>query len=163
MAIPAEHVAHDAAAEDKIINDVAKYGFHVAIVPGDGYSPAFAYTIGLYETYGYPELICFGLPQDLLHSVLWSGKELLDKHPVPDQSLGYPDFIGTTLAMVSGSIKVRIFRPCKSYGRIKKRSFLGKKALIRLGRLDSLYLTAIWISNSEKSAIQPFLLPAKCW
>jgi hypothetical protein len=84
---------HDAAAEKQIISDVAQYGFHVAIVLGDGYSPTFAYTIGLYKTYGYPELICFGLPQNLLHSVLWSGKELLDKQPVPDQALGYPNFI----------------------------------------------------------------------
>jgi len=94
MVTPEEHAAHDAAAERKISSDVAKYGFHVATVPSDGYSPAFAYTIGLYKTYGYPELICFGLNQDLLHSMLWSGKELLDKHPVPDQTLGYPNFIG---------------------------------------------------------------------
>lgn len=94
MATPEEYAAHDAAAEKKIISDVEKYGFHVAIIPGDGYSPAFAYTIGLFKTYGYPELICFGLHQDLLHSVLWSGKELLDKQPLPDLSVGYPDFIG---------------------------------------------------------------------
>lgn len=94
MPTPEEHAAYDAAAEQQIISDVAKYGFHIAIVPGDGYSPAFAYTIGLYKTYGYPELICFGLNQDLLHSVLWSGKELLDKQPRPDQSIGYPNFIG---------------------------------------------------------------------
>lgn len=94
MITPEEHTEHDAAAEKKIISDVEKYGFHVAIIPGDGYSPAFAYTIGLYRTYGYPELICFGLNQDLLHSVLWSGKELLDKQPMPDQSIGYADFLG---------------------------------------------------------------------
>lgn len=93
MATPEEHAAHNTAAEKKIVSDVEKYGFHVATVPGDGYSPTFAYTIGLYKTYGYPELICFGLNPDLLHSVLWSGKELLDKQTVPDQSLSYPDFI----------------------------------------------------------------------
>jgi hypothetical protein len=94
MATPEEHAAHDSAAEKKIVSDVEKYGFHVAQIPGDGYSPSFAYTIGLYKTYGYPELICFGLNLDLLHSVLWSGKELLDKQPIPDQSIGYPDFLG---------------------------------------------------------------------
>ena len=94
MPTPEEHAAHDAAAEEKIISDVEKYGFHVVQVPGDGYSPSLAYTIGLYKTYGYPELICFGLSLDLLHSVLWSGKELLDKQPTPDQSIGYADFIG---------------------------------------------------------------------
>lgn len=94
MATPEEHAAHDAAAEKKVINDVEKYGFHVVQVKDDGYSPSFAYTIGLYKTYGYPELICFGLSLDLLHSVLWSGKELLDKQSIPDQNIGYADFLG---------------------------------------------------------------------
>lgn len=94
MLTPEEHAAHDAAAEQKIVSDVEEYGFHVAQIPGDGYSPSFAYTIGLYKTYGYPELICFGLNPGLLHSVLWAGKKLLGKQPRPDQSAGYPDFIG---------------------------------------------------------------------
>ncbi len=94
MAPSEERAAHNTATERRIISDVGKYGFHIVTVLGDGYSPTFAYTIGLYKTYGYPELICFGLNQDLLHSVLWSGKELLDKQPALDQSLGYPDFIG---------------------------------------------------------------------
>jgi hypothetical protein len=94
MATPEEHEAHDAEAEKKIVSDVEQYGFHIAQFHGDGYSPSFAYTIGLFKTYGYPELICFGLNLDLLHSVLWSGKKLLDKQPNLDQSIGYPDFIG---------------------------------------------------------------------
>lgn len=89
-----EHAAHDAAAEEKISSDVKQYDFHIVQVKGDGYSPGFAYAIGLFKTYGYPELICFGLNLDLLHSVLWSGKELLDKHSVPDQNVGYPDSLG---------------------------------------------------------------------
>lgn len=89
-----EHAAHNAETERKIISDVEQYGFHIAQFHGDGYSPSFSYTIGLFKTYGYPELICFGLNLDLLHSVLWSGKESLDKQPVPDQSIGHPDFLG---------------------------------------------------------------------
>ena len=94
MTTPEEHTAHDAEAEKKIISDVKQYGFHIAQFHGDGYSPSFSYTIGLFKTYGYPELICFGLNLNLLHSALWSGKELLDKQPAPNQSIGYPDFIG---------------------------------------------------------------------
>ncbi|HEX8425035.1 DUF4262 domain-containing protein [Hymenobacter sp.] len=94
MATPEEHATHDAEAEKKIISDVEQYGSHIGQVNSNGYSPSFSYTIGLFKSYGYPELICFGLSLDLLHSVLWSGKELLDKYPAPDQSLGYPDFLG---------------------------------------------------------------------
>lgn len=94
MTTPEEHAEHDAAAEKRISSDVEKYGFHIAQVSGDGYSPSFSYTIGLSKTYGYPELICFSLNPDLLHSVLWSGKELLDAQSVLDQTIGYPNFIG---------------------------------------------------------------------
>ncbi|MBJ6109723.1 DUF4262 domain-containing protein [Hymenobacter sp. BT523] len=94
MTTPEEHAEHNAEAEQQIVNDVAQYGFHVAIVPGDGYSPTFAYTIGLFKSYGYPELICFGLSHDLMHSMFWTAKELFDQQPNPDLSVGYPDFIG---------------------------------------------------------------------
>ncbi|BBU33385.1 hypothetical protein BTHE68_71190 (plasmid) [Burkholderia sp. THE68] len=33
-------------------------------------TPGFAYTIGLEETYGHPELIVFGLPYEVAHGVL---------------------------------------------------------------------------------------------
>ena len=94
MTTPEEHAAHNAEAETKIISDIEQYGFHVATIPGDGYSPAFAYTIGLFKTYGCPELICFGLNHDLMHSMFWTAKELFDKQPSPNLSIGYPDFIG---------------------------------------------------------------------
>ena len=93
MATPQGHKDHNAEAEKRILSDVKAHGFHVALFNGDGYSPIFAYTIGLYKTHGYPELICFGLGLDLLHSVLWEGKRLLDKQPKPDPSVGYPDFL----------------------------------------------------------------------
>ena len=93
MATPEEHAEHNTAAEKRILSDIQEHGFHVALFNGDGYSPSFAYTIGLYRTFGYPELICFGFGLDLLHSILWEGKQLLDKQPQPDQSIGYPNFL----------------------------------------------------------------------
>jgi hypothetical protein len=93
MATLEEHEAHDTEAEKQILSDVAEHGFHVALLNSDGYSPSFAYTIGLYKTYGYPELVCFGLHLDLLHSMLWEGKRLLDKQPELDLTAGYADFL----------------------------------------------------------------------
>jgi Domain of unknown function (DUF4262) len=93
MATPEEHAAHDAESEKRILSDIKEHGFHIALFNGDGYSPSFAYTIGLFKTYGYPELICFGLSLELLHSVLWSGKDLLDKQSSPDLAAEYPDFL----------------------------------------------------------------------
>lgn len=93
MATPEEHEAHDAAAEKGIISDVEKHGFSIALFNGDGYSPSFGYTIGLFKTYGYPELICFGLSHDLMHSIFWTGKELFDKQREPDLAIGHSDFL----------------------------------------------------------------------
>jgi len=93
MATPEEHAAHNAESEKRILSDVEEHGFHIALYNGDGYSPSFAHTIGLYKTYSYPELICFGFSLELLHSVLWEGKRLLDKEPMPDPSSGYSGFL----------------------------------------------------------------------
>ena len=56
--------------EKKISNDVKQYGFHIAFVPEDEYLPGFAYTIGLKKTYNHPEIILFGLNQELLSAIL---------------------------------------------------------------------------------------------
>jgi hypothetical protein len=93
MVTPEEHAAHDAKSEKRILSDVKEHGFHIALYNSDGYSPSFAHTIGLYKTYGYPELICLGFSLELLHSVLWEGKRLLDKQPKPDPNVGYSDFL----------------------------------------------------------------------
>jgi len=56
--------------EKKIIDDVEQFGFHIAFVPEDEYLPSFAYTIGLKKTYNHPEIILFGLNQQLLGGIL---------------------------------------------------------------------------------------------
>jgi Domain of unknown function (DUF4262) len=58
--------------EQKIIDNVAEHGWHcVAVGAGDD-DPSFAYSVGLWETLKTPELITFGLPLKLMHSMLWS-------------------------------------------------------------------------------------------
>jgi hypothetical protein len=44
----------------------------VNLIPaGDRHDePAFAYTTGLYKTFGHPELICFGLRHEVMHGML---------------------------------------------------------------------------------------------
>lgn len=56
--------------EKKIIDDVKEFGFHIVFVPEDEYLPSFAYTIGLKKTYNHPEIILFGLNQQLLGGIL---------------------------------------------------------------------------------------------
>ncbi|MEO1513543.1 MAG: DUF4262 domain-containing protein [Bacteroidota bacterium] len=64
------HVDHDKLAEERIIQDVELYGFHIALLPADDYLPAFAYTIGLYQNHQHPEFIVFGLSTDVMGRLL---------------------------------------------------------------------------------------------
>ena len=116
MATLEEHADNFDPTEKQILSDVEKYGFHIAFINGDGYSPSFAYTIGLFKTHNYPELICFGLDQDLMHSMFWTAKEMFDKEPVPNLAVGHPDFLEGFDVRLSPVDKAR-YRDYFSYGR----------------------------------------------
>ena len=50
--------------------NIDKFGLQVITVTTTGYSQPFAYSIGLWETYKHPEILCFGLPADLAHAII---------------------------------------------------------------------------------------------
>jgi hypothetical protein len=60
---------HD-GMEDVVRHNVAEYGCHVMKVAADDEGAGFAYSIGLTQTYGQPEVICFGLRDDVMHSMV---------------------------------------------------------------------------------------------
>ncbi len=99
--------------DEKILHDFEVFGWHVVKVVGDSIGPAFAFTIGLSRRFGHPELIMFGLPLDVMHSVLnlagdaiKAGRryeqgavasELLEGHScrlLPFPRAAYRDFLG---------------------------------------------------------------------
>ncbi len=65
---------HNCIGKDELLvltkGNIEKFGHQVILVYGTGYSPSFAYSIGLYNTYKHPEIICFGLPGDLGHGII---------------------------------------------------------------------------------------------
>jgi Domain of unknown function (DUF4262) len=56
--------------EQKLLDDVQKFGWHCMNVFGDEEHEPFSYTVGLFHTYGHPELLIYGLPREVAHSVL---------------------------------------------------------------------------------------------
>lgn len=59
--------ASDHALEQKIIANVRDHGCHINLVSDpDGNTPTFAYSVGFPETLGQPEVILFGLPDDVM-------------------------------------------------------------------------------------------------
>lgn len=57
--------------------NIEKFGLQVIMVDSTSYSPSFAYSIGLWESYNHPEIICFGLPKDLGHAIINDVAEII--------------------------------------------------------------------------------------
>jgi len=74
---------HDCIDRDDLLkntkDNVVKYGLQVLIVKSAGYLPSFGYSIGLWENYKHPEIICFGLPNNLLHEIINDIAEIIKK------------------------------------------------------------------------------------
>ena len=60
------------AAEDnkEIQDNIDQYGLNVRHVLEDERGPGFSYSIGLYKSYGHPEIIIVGLKQELAHILI---------------------------------------------------------------------------------------------
>ena len=50
--------------------NIEEFGLQVIMVSSTEYSPSFAYSIGLWERYNHPEIICFGFSNDLGHAII---------------------------------------------------------------------------------------------
>jgi len=107
------HTTATDPGEQKLLDDVNKFGWHCVNVFGDSEHEPFSYTIGLFHTYGHPELLIYGLPREIARTVLnvaaeaaASGKamdlnqptdELLEGYAcvfVPVPLVDYPEHVG---------------------------------------------------------------------
>jgi hypothetical protein len=57
-------------SDGSLLKKLEEYGWYVIKVGADDSEPAFAYTLGLYENFGHPEIIIFGLDFDTMHQLL---------------------------------------------------------------------------------------------
>lgn len=73
-------------AERKVLSDVAEYGWHCLNIHPDGDSAPWTFTIGLYKTWGFPELIIVGLKSEVAHGILNIVATGLAKGSRPDLS-----------------------------------------------------------------------------
>lgn len=74
---------------DKINKDIEKSGFSVMAIASDGESPPFCYTVGLFETYGVPEITLVGLRPEMAHMLITDvvDRYIKEHHTLP---LGVP-------------------------------------------------------------------------
>lgn len=74
------------AVEQKLIDDVRQHGWQVMKVASrsdEPQLPPFAYTIGLMASFGWPELICYGLKADTMAVLLNSAVDELRRRSQP--------------------------------------------------------------------------------
>ena len=95
MTSPQDHKCID---DEKLIDDIKKYGWTVMLIEATDYLPSFAYTVGLWKNYNHPELICFGLTTKSLHSSLNVGGELVKDGHKLQVGRDYDDFFENGIA-----------------------------------------------------------------
>lgn len=61
---------HNCRNNEQTKSDIEKFGLSVIIIEATDYSPSFAYSIGLWQKFKHPELICFGLRTQTLHTII---------------------------------------------------------------------------------------------
>ena len=65
-----EEKLHGYSNDERTISDIEKYGLSVILIEATDYLPSFAYSIGLWQKYNHPEIICFGLGVQTLHNIV---------------------------------------------------------------------------------------------
>ncbi len=88
----AVHSEDSSKEDDKIIEDVAKFGWHVVMIEATDYFPSFAYTVGLWKNYNHPEIIAFGLSLKTLHLILNDAGDNIKKGGHYETGKVYSDF-----------------------------------------------------------------------
>ncbi|MFB9080514.1 DUF4262 domain-containing protein [Flavobacterium procerum] len=72
---------HNCIDPDELRKDIEvnieKYGLQVIMIEATDYLPSFAYSIGLWQKYNHPEIICFGLSTSLLHKIINNVAEII--------------------------------------------------------------------------------------
>ncbi len=69
---------HNCENHKKTQLDIDKFGLSVIVVEATEYLPSFAYSIGLWQKYKHPELICFGLSTKTLHTIINDTAKLIE-------------------------------------------------------------------------------------
>lgn len=57
-------------SDQKVINDIAQFGWHLVMVNADEEGPGFVYSVGFLHTLGHPEVVMFGLDGNLMGTVI---------------------------------------------------------------------------------------------
>jgi Domain of unknown function (DUF4262) len=78
---------------DKTRADIEQYGCSVIMLEATDYLPSFAYSIGLWQKYKQPEIICFGLNINTLQAIINIVKEKIQNGESLEIGENYTSFL----------------------------------------------------------------------
>jgi len=96
---------HYCRDHQRTVSDIEKFGLSVILIQATDYLPSFAYSIGLWQKFDHPEIICFGLSTETLHSLINDVAEMVKNGGTIEAGKQYPDFFesgGAEFIMVDG-------------------------------------------------------------
>lgn len=80
-------------AEQRVLDDIAKFGWHLIQINAGEAQPGFVYSIGMMESLGHPEIIMFGLARRLVGTARY-----LEPSRLPGAQIAYERDAGPGLA-----------------------------------------------------------------
>lgn len=79
--------------DERTRDDIAKYGCTVMHVMEEGGAPPFAYSIGIFQETGAPEIVVIGLKQPMAHFIVNEYNRRLRSGELVEAGCFYSDFI----------------------------------------------------------------------
>jgi hypothetical protein len=90
-----EESKHNCISKDDLLEqtklNITKFGLQVIMVTSTNYSPSFAYSIGLTKSFSHPEIICFGLSNNLAHEIINDVAEIVKKGEIIESGKIYSE------------------------------------------------------------------------
>ena len=89
--------------DEKLVADVKEYGWHVVKIVEKDETPGWAFSVGLYKNFNHPEIVVFGLNDEVAHFLINAiGGEVRAGKRFATDGL-YSDFIDTCLTKLTRS------------------------------------------------------------
>lgn len=96
---------------------IDEYGCQVMQVEGNDYLPAFAYTIGLFQQFNHPEIICFGLSQEVLQTLLNNVKDRVEDEEIIEPGVNYKGFLDGDAEVTFLEVDKEFYEEYLGYGK----------------------------------------------
>lgn len=99
-----------------IQDNIDEYGCQVMQVPGDNYMPPFTYTIGIYQQYEQPEVICFGLSLEMMQTLLTNVKDRIEDGQTIEAGKNYKGFLNDNFEVTFIEVDKTFYNEYLGYG-----------------------------------------------